>query len=255
MHEHMFTLVSKELTEGLRSHRILIWTILCGFFGILSPLSAYYMPEVLALIGSTQNILLSLGKVTYHDAVSQYVKNFTQIGSIIMIFLTMGSIAGEKSDGSLQFLMVRPVSLHAILFAKTIALACMIIPGIIVATIFASLYTRYLFPGFPVVSFMRSNLLLMLYLLVVGVVTLSISAMVQKPMTSGLGSLGVWLVFSVLGSLGRDGRFSYTRLGPQMIHLMEGFPLSWVPVISSVLLILASLTVALVVFKRWEPEN
>src|SRR5690554_6950068 len=116
------TLIHKELMEGFRSYRLLIWIIVCSFFGILSPLSAYYMPQMLSLLGSTQNIFLSLSEVTYRDAIEQYIKNFTQIGAIILIFLTMGSIAGEKQDGLLEFLLVRPVSVRAILVSKSIAL-------------------------------------------------------------------------------------------------------------------------------------
>lgn len=255
MHRMLVTLVLKELTEGVRSYKFLIWSIICGIFGILSPLSAYYMPEVLAIIGASQNITLTMTDVTYRDAVDQYVKNFTQIGSIIMIFLTMGSVAGEKSDGSLQFLLVRPVSLRAILLSKILCLVCMVMLGLFIATTLACLYSQYLFSGFPLVVFIRSNMLLMLYLLVLGVVTISLSAMVKRPITAGLGSLGLWLVFSALGAFGDLGWFSFTTLGKEMIHLVEGIPVSWKPLVSSVLVMSVSVGCALFVFKRWEPSH
>lgn len=255
MHSILLTLARKELTEGFRSYKFLIWAIICGFFGILSPLSAYYMPEVLAIIGASQNIMLTLAEVTYRDAVAQYVKNFTQIGSIIMIFLAMGSVAGEKSDGSLQFLLVRPVKLRAILLSKIFALVFMIILGLSIATILTGIYSLYLFSGFPLVPFIRANMLLMLYLLVLGVVTISLSAMVQKPIVAGLGSLGLWLVFSALGALGGIGSYSFTKLGSEMIHLIEGFSISWKPIVSSMIIMMGSVGCSLFVFKRWEPSN
>jgi ABC-2 type transport system permease protein len=255
MHNNIGILLWKEMTEGLRSYRILIWVMVCLFFGILSPLSAYYMPDILAMIGSTQNIALTLTEVTYRDAVDQYVKNFTQIGSIIMIFLAMGSVAGEKADGSLQFLMVRPISFHVILFAKIIALMAMVVLGIGIAALVCALYTQYLFPGFPLTLFIQSNLILLLYLLVIGVMTTSLSAMVSRPVTAGLASLGLWLVFSMLGSLGGAGWYSFTRLASEIIQVIEGFPISLKPFSSAILVILGSIEGALCVLSRWEPSH
>ncbi|NLV83548.1 MAG: ABC transporter permease subunit [Spirochaetales bacterium] len=243
------------MIESFRIHRFLIWTIICGFFGILSPLSAYYMPDILALIGSTQNVVLTMSAVTYRDAVDQYVKNFTQLGSILMIFLTMGSVAGEKADGSLQFLVVRPITCRLILCSKMLAMVFMTGSGIGVAMIFSSLYARYLFPGFPLIKFVQSNLLLMLYLVVIGVMTISVSAMVKKPVVAGLCSLGLWLLFSMFGSLGGSGEYSFTRLGTEMIRITEGYSMSLKPFVSSLVILIGTSEGALQIFKRWEPSQ
>ncbi len=253
MHSHINILLAKEVTESFRSHRFLIWTIICGFFGILSPLSAFYMPNILALIGSTQNIVLTMTEITYRDAVDQYVKNFTQLGSILMIFLAMGSVAGEKADGSLQFLVVRPITYRLILCSKMLAMVFMAGSGIGIAVIFSSLYACYLFPGFPLIQFMQSNLLLMLYLVVIGVMTISVSAMVKKPVVAGLCSLGLWLLFSMFGSLGGSGEYSFPRLGTEMIRITEGFSMSLKPFVSSLVILIGGSEGSLQVFKRWEP--
>ncbi|MDX9940528.1 MAG: ABC transporter permease subunit [Sphaerochaetaceae bacterium] len=255
MHNHISILLSKEVTESFRTHRFLIWTIICGFFGILSPLSAYYMPDILALIGSTQNVVLTMSAVTYRDAVDQYVKNFTQLGSILMIFLAMGSVAGEKADGSLQFLVVRPITCRSVLCSKILAMVFMVSSGIGVAVILSSLYARYLFPGFPLISFVQSNLLLVLYLVVIGVMTISVSAMVEKPVVAGLCSMGLWLLSSMFGSLGGFGEYSFTRLGPEMIRVTEGFSMSLKPFVSSLVILVGGSWVAIQMLKSWEPSQ
>lgn len=255
MHNNLSILLWKELTEAFRSYRVLIWVMVCAFFGILSPLSAYYMPDILAMIGSTQNMVLTLTEVTYRDAVDQYVKNFTQIGSIVMIFLAMGCVAGEKSDGSLQFLMVRPITCRSILFSKMLALMVMELLGIGVAAMLCNLYGRYLFPAFPSALFMQSNLLLLLFLLVVIVMTTSLSAMVSRPVAAGLAALGLWLVFSMLGSLGGTGWYSFTTLGSEMIHVVEGFAISYKPFGSAILVMIGSVIGGLCALRCWEPSH
>lgn len=249
------TLTKKEFLEDMRSYRLLIWIIVCSFFGVLSPLSAYYMPQMFAFLGSTQNIILTLSEVTYRDAIEQYIKNFTQIGAIILIFLTMGSIAGEKANGILQFLLVRPVPVRAILISKSISLLSLVILGIGISSILTSAYSMYLFEVFPLMSFIKSNILLGLYLIVIGFITLSLSAVMEKPLIAGISSLGVWLTFSVFGALGEAGWYSFTRLGQQVMLLVEGFPVSLKPVFSAILIIVISFICALSVLKRWESTS
>ncbi len=248
-------LLRKELLESIRSYRMLIWAVVCAFFGILSPVAAYYMPNVLEYLGSSQNMVFVVSQVTYTDALEQYIKNFTQIGSIIIIFLTMGLVAAEKEDGLLQFLWVRPISAAVILLAKAISLVCMVFLGLCLATVLTSIYTIYLFKAFPVMLFVQSNVFLLLYLLVIGCISLSFSAMLNKPLSAGLCSLGVWLVFSVLGSLGNAGWYSFTRLGQQVMRYVEGFPISLKPVFSAILIIIVCFVCARFVFKRWESTS
>jgi len=255
MHNQISILLSKEMTEGFRTHRFLIWTIICGFFGILSPLSAYYMSDILALIGSTQSVQLTITAPTYRDAVDQYVKNFTQLGSILVIFLAMGSVAGEKVDGLLQLLVVRPIPCQSILCSKILAMVFTVCSGLGVAVILSSLYAWYLFPGFPVIPFVKSNLLLMLYLVVITVMTISVSAMVEKPVVAGLCSMGLWLLFSMSGSLGGFGEYSFTRLGSEMIRLTQGFSISLKPIVSSLVILIGGSGGALISLNRWEPSQ
>src|SRR3989339_605990 len=156
------SIVKKEILEMVRTSRLLIWTVVCMIIGIVSPLTAYYLPDIISAFGATENIAISFGKITYQDSVEQYIKNFGQIGTIVLILMMMGSVAGEKVDGSVQFLLVRPVGTIGILVAKLVSLLVLLVIGLLGSILTMGFYTWYLFPGFPVFRFIYANLFLFL---------------------------------------------------------------------------------------------
>ena len=248
-------LIRKEMIEMVRTSRLVIWIVFCGFFGIASPLTAYYMPDILSMVGATENIVINIGNITYGDALEQYTKNFSQIGTIVLILISMGAVAAEKADGSIQFLLVRPVGHMAIVGAKLATLATMLLIGIATSTLAMGFYTWYLFPGFPVLPFVVSNIFLLLYFFTIGSVAIAISTMVDKPILAGVGALGIWLLSSLAGMVRPLGDFSFVKLVDQVVQTVEGFPFEWEPTAGAVLLMLVTMSLGIMSFKRWEPAD
>lgn len=249
------SLIRKELMEMVRTSRLLIWIVFCAFFGIVSPLTAYYMPDILSMVGATENIVITIGNITYGDALEQYTKNFSQIGTIVLILISMGAVAGEKADGSIQFLLVRPVGHVAIVGAKLATLATMLLLGIATSAVAMGFYTWYLFPGFPVFPFVVSNMFLLLYFFTIGSVVIAISSMVDKPILAGIGALGIWLMSSIMGMVRTLGDFSFVKLVDQVVQTVEGFPFEWEPTAGALLLVCVTLGFGIMRFTRWEPTD
>jgi ABC-2 type transport system permease protein len=249
------SIIKKELLEMIRTSKLLIWAVVCMVFGIVSPLTAYYLPEILSTFGATENIVITFGNITYQDSVEQYIKNFSQIGTIVIILMTMGSVAGEKVDGSLQFLLVRPVGTIRILMAKIVSLLILLVIGLMGSMLTMGFYTWYLFPGFPVFRFVYANLFLLLYFFAIGTLTVSFSAAVGKPILAGVGALGIWLIASIAGAIRSIGAFSFVKLPEQVIQSIEGFPFEWQPTTGTLLLLCVSIIAGNALFKRWEPND
>ena len=245
-------MLTKEWMESLRTSRLLIWTVISVFFGILSPLSAYFLPDILSLVGATENIIITIGSIGYQDAIEQYMKNFTQIGTIVIILIYMGSVAGEKSDGSLSFLLVRPVDRLSILLAKLTGAKILIAIGQGAALICMTIYTRYLFPDFPVGRFLVANLFLFIYFITIAVITISLSAMVAKPIVAAIGALTIWIGSSVIALIRHIGSFSFTEVSDQIMQMTEGFPVSYRPTIGAFAFMIIAIVLALWKFSRWE---
>nr|WP_319474615.1 ABC transporter permease subunit [uncultured Sphaerochaeta sp.] len=255
MHKLQRAMFKKELLEMVRTSRLLIWVVLSAFFGILSPLTAYYLPDLLSFFGATENVVITFGTITYQDAVDQYVKNFSQIGTMVLIFMMMGSLAGEKSDGLIQFLLVRPVTVTCIITAKLASLFVLLLIGMLVAIMTMGIYTWYLFPGFPVLPFVVSNCFLLIYFFTLGTVTITLSAAVKKPIMAGIGAFGLWLIFSLGTVVAHVGDFSFVLLVNQMVQTIEGFPVEWKPMVGAILLMALGVVLGAYGLKRWEPND
>lgn len=247
------SIVKKEILEMVRTSRLLIWTVVCMIFGIISPLTAYYLPDIISAFGATENIAITFGNITYHDSVEQYIKNFGQIGTIVLILMMMGSVAGEKVDGSVQFLLVRPVGTIGILVAKLVSLLVLLVIGLMGSILTMGFYTWYLFPGFPVFRFIYANLFLFLYFFAIGTITIAISASVRKPILAGIGTLGVWLLASIMGAIRSIGPFSFAKLPGQVVQAIEGFPFEWQPIVGTAILLCLCILAGNMLFARWEP--
>ena len=76
-------LFGKELLENVRTHRLLVLAVVMIFFGILSPVTARYMSQILSFAASGQEgmeqFLDLIPPPTILDSVDQYVKNLTGI--------------------------------------------------------------------------------------------------------------------------------------------------------------------------------
>lgn len=249
------SIVKKEILEMKRTSKLLIWAVVCMIIGIVSPLTAYYLPDIISAFGATDNIAISFGTITYQDSVEQYIKNFGQIGTIVLILMMMGSVAGEKVDGSVQFLLVRPVGTISILMAKLVSLLILVVTGLLGAMLTMGFYTWYLFPGFPVFRFVYANLFLFLYFFTIGTITIAISASVRKPILAGIGTLGVWLLASIMGAIRSIGPFSFSKLPAHVVQTIEGFPFEWQPVVGTAILLCLCVFAGTMLFNRWEPND
>ena len=248
-------LIKKDMKELLKSSQLLVFLAVCTFFSILSPLSARYMPEVLAMVGETQNIIISIPEVTYRDALLQYIQNFSQLVVIVIIFLFMGSIAKEKDQGTMAYLLVKPVSRSQILLSKAVTANMLMLIGIIAAMVCTGIYTQILFSEFPAAAFIKGNVYLLLYYITITGITLAASSICKKPFTSAVAALGVWLFAGAVGSIPVVGQYSFTKLAEQAMLAFDSFPQQMPSVLGALVISITALALGIIFLERWEPAD
>lgn len=246
-------LLKKELTEQFRNSHLLIGAAVFAFFGILSPVTAQYLPQLIGLIGDDQNIQIILPTPTAADAYMQYIKNISQIGIMAVIFLTMGGVSKEKELGTLAFLLVKPVSRGVYLFTKAAAHAVTLLAAFLVGFILMGVYTRIFFGPFNFSTFAIGNLFLLVYLETILLLTLSLSAMVKRPIGSGMLALIIWILISLMNNIPKIGAFLFTRLGAGALIIFTGGSADWKPLLGAALLAAAFFTAGYRTFRTWEP--
>lgn len=142
-------LLGKELREAWHTRRLPLVVLLFVVIGLLSPLTARYLPEILkAALGD--QLPVPLPDPTAASALEQLQKNIGQLATLAAIALAMGGVAGELDKGTAALVLAQPVSRPAFIAAKLAALATVLGISTILAAGVAWAYTAILFEPLPI---------------------------------------------------------------------------------------------------------
>lgn len=146
-----WVLFKKELKAIAKTYRIWLVPLLFSFFGILSPVTAKFMPAIFkAAVSSDPSQQQVFGQIkipdpTYADAYLQWLQNITQFGILALILLSMGLVADERSRGTLALIVTKPVSRAAIVVSKFAAQFTLLASSIALGAAVCYLYAYLLF--------------------------------------------------------------------------------------------------------------
>ncbi len=143
-------LLGKELTEAWRTRRLPLVAILFVLVGLVSPLTARYLPDILKAALGDQAVGIPLPPADVAAAVGQLEKNLGQLGALAAIALAMSSVSGELDRGTAALVLAQPVARPAFLAAKLVAIAIVLAISTALAVAVAWVYTVILFEMQPV---------------------------------------------------------------------------------------------------------
>lgn len=117
---HTFiALFKKETMEFNRTYKFLIVISVFMIFAIMSPLTAKFMPEILAQV-LPKEVADSFPAPSALDSWAQFFKNFSQIGLFVITLLFAGTIIHERNEGTLIILLTKGLRRSTVVFVKTI---------------------------------------------------------------------------------------------------------------------------------------
>jgi len=180
-------LLRKELTEHLRTYKLLIIVAVLLVFGLGSPLLLAYLPEILEMSG--EEITIEIPEFTSVDAVKGYLDTLGQVGLLAVILISMGAIALERERGTAALVLSKPVGTGAFVLAKLLGLSAVLVAGLVAGALGCYGYTTVLMGRPDPMAFATANLLAGLYLLVVLSVSLLLSATVRNQIIAGVLAL------------------------------------------------------------------
>lgn len=184
-------LLAKELTEQLRTYRLLVVGSIFVFFGITTPLMLKYLPEIIKLAGAGDQIPVNIPPPTAVQSLVEYSGNIGQIGALIAVLVAMGSVANEVQRGTAVIVLSKPVTRAAFITAKLSAMSLTFIVSTVVASVFCFGYTVALIEPASVGPFVLANALLALFLIFSLAVTLLFSSLFTSSLAAGGVSMGV----------------------------------------------------------------
>lgn len=141
-----YAFLKKELLESIRTYKLLILIAVFFIFGMLSPLTAKLMPELLSSF-LPEGMTLTIAEPTALDAWMQFFKNTSQMGLILIVILFSGILGTELTRGTLINMLTKGLSRYAVILSKLTAMILLWTVSYTTAFIVTWGYTAYLFPN------------------------------------------------------------------------------------------------------------
>lgn len=180
-------LLGKELREAWRTRRLPVLAVLFAMVGIISPLTARYLNEILGALLADQ-LPVVLPEPTAAMALEQLQKNLGQLGALVAIALAMGSVSGELDRGTAALVLAQPATRPAFLAAKLAGIAIVLGACTLLGVAVAWVYTAVLFEPLPVTGWLVLAVLAWLALLTWGAITFLASTATGSTMAAaGIG--------------------------------------------------------------------
>lgn len=250
-------LLAKELRESIRTRRALVVAILFLVIGMLSPLTARYLPEILewSLRGELE---IPIPTPTAAMALDQLLGNLGQLGALAAIALAMGLVAGELDRGTAAFVLTQPATRTAFLLAKVVALAVLLGAATALAVAAAWAYTAILFEPLPIAGWAALAALAWLALLAWASITFLASTVTgSAAAAAGIGFVAL-IVLSLAAIVPAVDRVLPTGLAQPALQLavdmggaVDAARLA-TSVAGSLALVAGSVGLAIVAFRRRE---
>lgn len=189
-----------ERLRLIRTHR---WIALLGVylvFGLLGPVTAKYLPDILSRVQSEMTIIVPPPQPK--DGMVNYINQVGQTGVIVVVAIAAGALAFDARPGVSVFLRTRTTSLWRLIRPRVLVMLAASVIAYTLGTLAVWYGTAVLLGPLPAGSVAAGLLCAALYLaFVIAVVTAAAS------LTRGtLGTVGIALTtllgLAILGSVG-----------------------------------------------------
>lgn len=114
-----FVLWKKEWTEAYRTSKLIWLPAVFAILGIMQPVTAKFMPDILQSAGSLpEGTVIQIPVPTPGEVMGQTLSQFGSVGLLAVCLAFMGMISGERRSGTAAWIMVKPVPHAAYAGAK-----------------------------------------------------------------------------------------------------------------------------------------
>jgi len=137
----------KEYMESIRTYRLFIFVAVLLFFGILSPLTALFLPEILGSIDLGDGVTLTLPDPSAMDSWAQFFSNVGQMGMLALIIIFSGIMGNELSERTLVNLLTKGMKRHIVILSKFVYACLLWTVGYALCLAVCYAYTVYYWPS------------------------------------------------------------------------------------------------------------
>lgn len=190
------TLWRLELLRLWRTGRIWIIVGIHVLFGIIGPLGARYLPEIIERFGGGIEVVVP--EPTAVDGMGQFASNAGQLGLLAVLAVAAAALAFDARPEWAAFLRTRVVAVRALVVPRVMASTAVAILGLAVGSVVAAVLTRLLIAPVPVGDLLLGIVLGAVYLAFAVAVVAVAASIATQTMSTVLLSAGTLLVLPIL---------------------------------------------------------
>ena len=212
----------KEFTESIRTYRFVILASTLLFFGILSPLTAKLLPEILGSIDMGDGIVITLPDPSAIDSWAQFFSNIGQMGMLALIITFSGLTANEISRGTLVNLLTKGMPRHAVIVSKFFTASVIWTAGYLLCLVVCFAYTVFYWPADSISHAFTAFLSLWLFGELLIAMLIFGGVLFGSFYGSLLSCLGVIIVMSLISIAPSAQKFNPISLAGETLGMLTG---------------------------------
>ena len=199
----------KEIMEAVRTKKILIIAIVFGIFAILSPVTAKYMNDILRWsLGSALPEGFGVVDTTWIDGWMEFYNELNQIGIFCIIFMYMGSVAGEKKSGTAALTLTKNLSHAKFIITKYIVQSLTFIVTFVVSFFICYGYVFYLFgEAGNFGDLIGGGLMFLVYVLLVLAIVILASTIAKSSAISAVMAFAGYILLGLTSMIPEIGKY------------------------------------------------
>lgn len=209
--------------EWLRLVRTRRWIILIFaylFFGLLGPVSARYMGEIVKRFGG--GVTVSLPDPIPADGITQFVGNASQIGLLVAVVVAAGALSLDATPEIGTFFRTRVPSLARILLPRFAVTSLAVVGAFSLGTLAAWYETVVLIGNLPAGRLFAGWMLGAIYLVFVVCVVALVAARTSSVLTTVLVTVVILLGLPIVGIVPNVGEWLPSQLVGALDGLVRG---------------------------------
>lgn len=213
--------------ELIRLFRTKRWIALLGvyvFFGLVGPLTARYIREILESFGGGVQVVVP--DPVAADGIASYISNAAQIGLLVSVGVAAAALVFDAKPQMGIFLRTRTRSVRDIVVPRYVVVAGAVAAAFALGSLAALYESTVLMGSLPFGGWLLGTLLGCLYLVFAVAVVAAVAGRTQSVLIAAIASIGVLLLLPIVGIAPNVGEWLPSHLVGAIDSLVRGGGLS-----------------------------
>jgi ABC-2 type transport system permease protein len=209
-----------ERARLVRTNRLTILLGTYAFFGLLGPVTARYLNEILARFGG--DVQVTLPDPTPADGIAQFIGNASQLGLLAVVVVAAAALAFDARPEVSVFLRTRVRSAASLVVPRVVTVAAAAVGALVVGTALAAALTVVLLGALDWAGLVVGTLYGALYLAFAVAVTAAMATVTASVLTTVFATVAVLIALPVLALIEPIARWLPSALVGAVDALVRG---------------------------------